>query len=363
MDKNKYFSLNKFFKPQKAHPLLHVNPTDNALRIDVEKSVITVFEYDENSVEEFKLDNIGECVKYKNTDKNIWINVEGLKREEVKAICRDFDIHLLIEEDILSVGQRPKTDLFEDFVFCLLYMLSYDQDNELLNKEQISLILGKKFVLTFQEEPNRDAFGKVRTRLKNLHNKQLQQYGSDFLYYVLIDAIVDDYFIAMDIFGEKIEQAEELIVKAHSKISMSYILFLRKELLLLRRSIYPARDAISSINKNENELFSNKTLRYLKDIYDHILQATEMVENYREGMANLQDLHLNQANLKMNESMKIMAIVTCLLAPAAVIGGIFGMNFSQIPFLHDHYGFYFSVAVMLLIPLWMIYVFKKKGWF
>lgn len=310
---------------------------------------------------QYNLSEAGECEKFINSEKNIWINIDGLRRSDIKNVCAMFSIDPLIEEDILSVGQRSKYDAFDNFIYSLMYMLSYNKTHEVLNKEQISLVLGKKFVLTFQDDPERDAFGKVRQRLLNKTNK-MQQYGIDFLYYSLVDAIVDDYFVMMDIFGEKVEKSEDAILQNKYRIDLPTLL-LRKEIMILRHVIYAARDVVSNLIKNDNNSFQPKTERYLKDVYDHIFQATEMVENYREGMANLQDLYMNNENLKMNESMKIMAIVTCLLAPASVIGGTFGMNFTHIPFLQDKYGFYVAVAFMLLIPAWMIYVFKKEDGF
>ncbi|HTN39166.1 MAG TPA: magnesium/cobalt transporter CorA [Arachidicoccus sp.] len=357
-------SFFKFILPfrDSSSSLVFENPTDNTLRKDAEQTVITVYAYNADELLTYSLNDIKECQQFVRSDKVIWINVDGLRRAEVNSLCKIFNIHQLVEEDILSVDQRPKSDFFEEFVYCLLYQLYLDPDWNELKREQISMVLGNNFVLTFQEEATRDAFDEVRKRL-NTKASKVRQYGADFLYYALADAIVDDYFGTMDDYGEKLEKGESQLIRSNAQIRMSYILFLRKELLLFRRTIFPARDVISSLNKNENALFNSKTLRYLKDVYDHILQAVEMVENYREGMSNLQDLHMNQANLKMNESMKVMAIVTCLLAPATVIGGIFGMNFGRIPLLHNQYGFAFAVAAMLLIPIWMVYVFKKRGWF
>lgn len=357
-------TFSKLTLPFRSRPSTHIfeNPTDNTLRVDADSVVITVYEYNDTDLQVHTLNAVTDCQRFAGTDKRIWINVDGIRRCDVKALCQMFNIHLLIEEDILSVDQRPKSDIFEDFAYCLLYQLYIDKEWNELRREQISMVLGSNFVLTFQEEALLDAFDEVRKRI-NAKASKLRQTGADFLFYALVDAIVDDYFVTLDTFGEKIEKGESQIIRSTAQIRMSYILFLRRELLLFRRTVYPARDVISSLNKNENGIFNSKTLRYLKDVYDHILQATEMVENYREGMSNLQDLHMNQANLKMNESMKVMAIVTCLLAPATVIGGIFGMNFGQIPLLHNQYGFAFAVAAMLLIPIWMIYVFKKRGWF
>ena len=358
---NRKLSLLNFLNSKKKLQFHYANPTDNTLRKDAESAVITVFEYDDNTVNQYQLAAVSECAALTNTPKKIWINIDGLKHDDVKNICSMFQIDPLIEEDILSVGQRSKYDVFDHFTYCLMYMLSYDKQSQILSKEQISLVLGKNFVLTFQDEADKDAFTKVRQRLQNKATR-MQAYGTDFLYYSLVDAIVDDYFIAMDSFADKIENNENEILENKYRIGLPTIL-LRKEMMVMRHVIYATRDVVKGLTKNDNNLFEKNTERYLKDVYDHIFQATEIVENYREGMANLQDLYMNQENLKMNESMKVMAIVTCLLAPASVIGGTFGMNFVHIPFTQDKYGFYFAVAAMLLIPVWMIYVFKKRGWF
>ena len=361
LEKGNFFKLWLPSREGATRPLFE-NPTDNTLRKDADKLVITAIVYDDFTIERLELQAISECRHLIDSNKKVWINIDGLRRAEVGLICKAFNIHQLIEEDILSVDQRPKSDIFDEFVYCLLYQLYLDGPFNELRREQISLVLGKNYVLTFQEEANRDAFEDIRKRIQSSTSK-LRQLGADFLFYSLVDAIVDDYFTTMDSYGEKLEKGESQLIRTNAQMRMSYILFLRKELLLFRRTIFPARDVISSLNKNENALFNTKTLRYLKDIYDHILQAVEMVENYREGMSNLQDLHMNMANLKMNESMKVMSIVTCLLAPATVIGGIFGMNFMHIPLLHNAHGFAIAVALMLLIPLWMVFVFKKRGWF
>jgi magnesium transporter len=185
----------------------------------------------------------------------------------------------------------------------------------------------------------------------------------DYLFYSLIDLIVDKYFVVMEKLGEKIEDLEEDIVHRADTRTLAKINFLRKELIFLKRSISPVREMINGILRSETNLIEEKTERYFKDIYDHIVQANELAENYRDMMINLQDLYLSNVNLKMNEVMKVMAVVTCLLAPATVIGGIFGMNFVKIPWLHNPYGFFIAVGLMLIIPIWMIWIFKKRGWF
>jgi magnesium transporter len=175
--------------------------------------------------------------------------------------------------------------------------------------------------------------------------------------------IVDNYYVVMEKLGEKIEGLEEDIVRSPNTRSLAKINMLRKEMIILKRSVAPVRELVNGILRSESELIEEKTEKYFKDVYDHILQANELAENYRDMMMNLHDLYLSNVNLKMNEVMKVMAVVTCLLAPATVIGGIFGMNFETIPLLHNKWGFLISVALMLLIPLAMIRMFRKRGWF
>ena len=175
--------------------------------------------------------------------------------------------------------------------------------------------------------------------------------------------IVDNYFIVMEKLGEGIEALEEDIIRRADNKTLSRINMLRKEMIVLKRSISPVREVINGILRSENNLVDEKTEKYFKDIYDHIVQANELAENYRDMMINLQDLYLSNVNLKMNEVMKVMAVVTCLLAPATVIGGIFGMNFDKIPWLHNEFGFYLAVGIMLIIPVWMIVMFRRRGWF
>jgi magnesium transporter len=167
----------------------------------------------------------------------------------------------------------------------------------------------------------------------------------------------------MEKLGERIEFLEEEVVRSSNTRSLAKINQLRKELIVLKRNIAPVRDLVGGIIRSESELLDDRTTKYFKDVYDHIVQAYDLSENYRDMMISMQDLYINNVNLRMNEVMKVMAIVTCLLAPATVIGGIFGMNFDTIPYLHNQYGFWAAVAVMLIIPVWMISAFKKRGWF
>jgi magnesium transporter len=363
MNPSKYldYILNPF-DLLRTKKVLHVNPTAEPSRKEPEQSIISVFEYSKENVVTSKIAKIEEVFKYLHSPSNTWINIDGLRKDDVEKICAHFNIHPLIAEDILSLGQRPKTDEIDNLLFCLLNMLSFDEKNASVDTEQVSIILGKNFVITFQEDAERDPFNPLRDKLK-MANTKVRQNGSDFLFYSLLDYIVDHYFLVMEKMGEKIEMLEEDIIKNSNNRSLVKINVLRKEMIVLKRSIAPVRELVSSIMRSESELIDERTEKYFKDVYDHIIQAYDLSENYRDMMMNLQDLYLSNVNLRMNEVMKVMAVVTCLLAPATVIGGIFGMNFDIIPLLHNKWGFFVSVALMLFIPLLMIRSFRKRGWF
>jgi magnesium transporter len=342
--------------------VLHVNPTVTPQRKEPEELKIYVYDYDAATIEIKQLAEIESCFQYADSPKATWINVDGIRKADVETICRHYGIHNLIVEDILSLGQRPKMDEINGLVFCVLNMLYFNEKHSSVETEQISIILGKNFVISFQEDASRDVFTPLRERLK-INNTKVRQQGADFLFYSLIDLIVDNYFIVMEKLGEKIENLEEDIVRSPNSRSLAKINMLRKEMIVLKRSIAPVRELINGVLRSESDLIEERTEKYFKDVYDHIIQANDLAENYRDMMMNLHDLYLSNVNLKMNEVMKVMAVVTCLLAPATVIGGIFGMNFDRIPLLHNQWGFFISVAIMLIIPLIMLRIFIKRGWF
>jgi magnesium transporter len=358
----KYFNVLPLFNTRRTRDIFQVNPTVNPVREEASEIHIRVFDYNPQHLDEKDLASVQDSFCYINTQTITWINVDGIRKSDVEAICSHFGIHYLITEDILSVGQRPKIDEMEPVLYCLLNMLYFNQQTGAVETEQISIVLGKNFVLTFQEDAHRDVFNPVRDKLR-VNASRLRQAGADYLCYSLIDMIVDNYFLVMEKLGERIEALEEKIVRASNTRALAEINNLRKELIVLKRNVSPVRDLVNGFVRSDSELLEERTTKYFKDVYDHILQANELAENYRDMMMNLQDLYLSNVNLKMNEVMKVMAVVTCLLAPATVIGGIFGMNFDRIPYLHNQYGFFIAIGLMLVIPVWMIVLFRKRGWF
>lgn len=359
---DRYLSFIKPLERLITKKVLQVNPTIAPLRKEPDQTVIFVYEYDSAGVICHQLESVEETFKYLESTKNVWINLDGLKKADIDRTCERFGIHPLIAEDILSSGQRPKMDELNHLIYCLLNMLYFNREVPSVEAEQISIVLGSNFVLTFQEDASRDVFDLLRQKIQ-IAGSKVRDSKVDYLFYSLIDLIVDNYFVVMEQLGEKIEDLEEDITHRPDTHTLAKINLIRKEMIFLKRNISPVREMINGILRSETDLIEDKTERYFKDIYDHIVQANELAENYRDMMINLQDLYLSNVNLKMNEVMKVMAVVTCLLAPATVIGGIFGMNFVRIPWLHNPYGFFIAVGLMLVIPVWMIWIFKKRGWF
>ncbi len=358
----KYLHVLSLFDTKRTRDIFQVNPTVVPIRKEADHIHINIYDYTHEILEEKSYTQISDTYTYRDNEHISWINIDGIRKEDVETICNHFGIHSLIVEDILSVSQRPKMDEMDEILFGLLNMLYFNDKTGTVETEQISIILGKNFVLSFQEDAKRDAFNPIRDKLR-LANSKLRQSKADYLCYALLDMIVDNYYVVMEKIGERMEFLEERIIHSSNKRSLAEINALRKELIVLKRNVSPVRDLINGFIRSESDLLEDRTTKYFKDIYDHIVQANDLAESYRDMMINLQDLYLSNVNLKMNEVMKVMAVVTCLLAPATVIGGIFGMNFDKLPYIHHQYGFFIAATLMLVVPIIMIFIFRKRGWF
>ena len=323
---------------------------------------IVIYDYDADSVKCINHATTEESYNFYNTPSVTWINMDGINKKDIENICTRFGVHLLIQEDILSHGQRPKMDDVEDILYVLLNMLYYNETTCGIEQEQISIVLAKDTVISFQEDANRDVFDPIRDKLK-INTQKIRLRGADYLFYTMIDEIVDSYFMVIEKLGERIETIEEQLMLKADRNSFQAINQLRKEIILLKRNTTPVRDLISGLMRTENILLDERIIKYFKDVYDHIVQANELTENYRDMVMSLQDLYLNSVNLRMNDVMKTLAIVTTVMAPATVIGGIFGMNFDVIPYAHQQWGFYATVFAMVFIPIIMIFWFRRRGWF
>jgi magnesium transporter len=358
----KYLYLPNFFAPKRTKQILSVNPTIIPHREEAKEVCISVFDYDAEILEEKKYIRVSELLNYKSNGRTTWINVDGLRKADIETICSHFDVHALVVEDILSINQRPKIDESDNIIFCLLNMLYYNEETFSVEQEQISIILGRGVVISFQEDARRDVFNLLREKLRS-PNSKIRQRGADYLCYSLLDLIVDHYYLVMEKLGERVEVVEEEVTRGNNSRALEHITHLRKELIVMKRNFSPVRELINGFLRTDSEFVEGRHSKYFKDVYDHIVQAIDLIENYRDICVSMQDLHINNVNLRMNEVMKVMAIVTCLLAPATVIGGVFGMNFQTIPWLHNRFGFFGAVGLMLVIPVWMLWVFRRRGWF
>jgi magnesium transporter len=358
----KYFNVLSLFNTKRTRDIFLVNPTAAPIREEAADIHVHVYDYNAEQFTEKTFSEINETFDCRDNNKISWINVDGIRKKDIEAACNHFGIHYLIIEDILSIGQRPKMDNLSPVLYCLLNMLYFNDKTGTVETEQISIVLGHQFVFSFQEDAGRDVFNPIREKLK-IAGSKLRTSGADYLCYAMLDMIVDNYYLVMEKIGERIEFLEDIIIRSSNKRSLAEINALRKELIVLKRNVSPVRDLINGFIRSDSELLEDRTIKYFKDVHDHIMQANDLAENYRDMMINLQDLYLSNVNLKMNEVMKVMAIVTCLLAPATVIGGIFGMNFDELPYMHHPYGFYIAASSMIIIPLIMVFIFRKRGWF
>lgn len=350
-----------FFNTRRTREIFKVNPTGTPVRTEAEKTDIHVFDYNSTFLEEKRFLTVADCFRYKDNQNITWINIDGIRKADVEEICQHYSIHYLITEDILSVGQRPKMDELDPVVYCLLNMLYFNESTGSVETEQISLILGNNFVISIQEIPDKDVFGMIREKLK-LSSSKLRASGADYLFYSLLDMIVDHYFVVMEKLSTRIEQIEERVIRRSDKRALAEINNLRKELFVLKGNVSPVRDLVNGIIRSESDWLEEKNTKYFKDVLDHIIQANDLAENLRDLMMNVQDLYISQVNLKMNEVMKVMAIVTCVLTPATVIGGIFGMNFDVIPLSHHVAGFYYTLLVMAVTMAAFLFYFWRKRW-
>lgn len=350
------------FKVKKQR-IMNYNPvTGPSTRKPAEQVKISIFDYNTPHCEEVSTDNVDVIFRHINNKNTVWINLDGINKEVVHEICTRLEVHFLLEDDIMSVGQRAKMDEIGEHLFCLLPMIYFNTESSTIEQEQISILLGKHYVISFQEDPVRDVFNTVREKLR-IDRSRIRSAGADYLCYSLLDTIVDSYFNIMEKLGDRIELMEDLVQHQPGPRTQARINFLRRELLLFKRAIVPVRELINGFLKSESDLLEERTTKYFKDVYDHIIQATDLSENYRDVVNNLQEQYNTQINLKMNEIMKVLAVVTTLMAPLTFIAGIYGMNFDNMPELRSPNGYFITLLVMFLMLTGMIIFFRKRGWF
>ncbi len=332
----------------------------------VESIRITVIDYDGGNFEEREVDTIEECFHYKEEPTVTWINIDGLHDVSImEKIGTCFALHPLVVEDIMNTHQRTKMDVFEDYLFIVMKMHSYNGE-EGIRSEQISIVFGSNFLLTFQEKPG-DVFDPVRSRIRNSKGR-IRKCGPDYLAYALLDSIVDNYFKVIEGVGEVLESMEEELVTNPTRETSQKIHFLKREMLFLRKSVWPLREIIGNLEREESDLIKESTNIYIRDLYDHTIQVIDTVETFRDMISGMLDIYLSSMSNRMNEIMKVLTIFAALFIPLTFIAGIYGMNFDSgksplnMPELGWYYGYPFALGIMAVVGVAMLIYFKRKKW-
>lgn len=322
---------------------------------------ITVLTYDKANFNQIHVDSLEELFPLKDRPGVTWINIDGIHRVEMlENVGERFNIHPLVLEDIMNTHQRPKMEDFGNYMFFVLKMIYFEGEEEEVEKEQVSLILGENFLVSFQERPG-DVFDSVRKRLETSRGN-VRKMGADYLAYALMDAIVDNYFVVLERLGEKIEDLQEELINQPGPDELRIIHDLKRKTLHIRRSVWPLREVISGLERGGCKLFSKATGIYLRDLYDHIIQVIDTIEAQREMLAGMLDIYLSSVSNRMNEVMKVLTIIATIFIPLTFIAGIYGMNFKYMPELQWRWGYFVTLGLMTLIAGVMAYYFKKKEW-
>lgn len=327
-----------------------------------EKTRISLIHFDEQSLEEMEINSIPECLPFIQKTGVTWIFFEGLPDIPIlEELGSNFGLHPLTLEDILNTDQRPKIEDYEDYLYIVIKMFHNGTPGIIESKsEQISILLGINFVISFQEKVS-DTFQTVRDRLHNPKSR-LRKSGPDYLTHALLDAIVDHYFIILEDLGERIEILEEALVKNPSSALLGNLQGLKKEMLLLRKSLWPLREMISTLERLESPLITKSSALYFKDIYDHTIHIIDTLETFREMLSGMLDIYLSSISNRMNEVMKVLTIIATLFMPLTFIAGIYGMNFKYMPELEWRWGYAMVWVVLLTVASLMILYFRKRKW-
>jgi magnesium transporter len=327
----------------------------------VEKVRVSVFDFDdETCVELQEVGEVSAIFPMRDKPTVTWVNIDGLHDTRlIEEIGSHYGFHPLVLEDIVHVGQRPKLEEYDDYLYLVFYQLEWDEE-EMVTEEQVSLIVGKNYVFSFQERPG-DDFETIRERLRVGKGKARQR-GSDYLAYQLIDSTVDNYFTILDRVGHITEQVEIELLENPTHETMHRMQQIKRELLVVRRAIWPLRDVLAGLLRTESPLISESTAVYLRDVHDHAVQVVEAVESLRDVVGGMIELYLAQVGLKTNEVMKVLTMMASIFIPLTFIVGVYGMNFDYMPELRERWGYPIVWASMLAIAGGILFWFRRRGW-
>lgn len=322
---------------------------------------ITVFDYSASKAEEKICSSVEETFTYRDTKSVTWINIDGIHNVNIiEKLGKHFNIHPLILEDIMNTNQRPKVEDMEEFLFVILRMHTHNSGADDFNTEQVSILITQNCVISLQEQEG-DLFDPIRERLRTGKGK-IRSMGTDYLAYTLIDTMVDNFFLVLEQIGEQTENLENEVIENPVPEVLQKLHVLKRNLLFLRKSVWPLREGITKLQRTESSLITPSTNIYLRDLYDHTIQIIDMVETMRDIITGLLDMYLSNISNKMNEVMKVLTIIATIFIPLTFIAGIYGMNFEYMPELQLRWGYFAVLGLMGVIVIGMVWFFWKKKW-
>lgn len=327
-----------------------------------EEVKLSVINYDEVNFQEKAISSIEEVFSFRREPSITWLNVDGVHQPEIiEQVGKSFGLHPLVAEDIASTGQRPKMDDFDDYIFVVLRMLMFDEKENETKTEQVSILFGRDFVISFQERADGDVFDPIRERLRSNKGK-IRKMGADYLAYSLIDAIVDNYFVILEKLGETIEDVEDKLVTNPTSETLHKIHDLKREMIFLRKSVWPLREVINKLGRSESELINASTCVYMRDVYDHTIQVMDSVETFRDMLSGMLDIYLSSLSNRMNEVMKVLTVISTIFIPLTFVVGLYGMNFRHMPELEQTWGYPAILILMFAVALLMVVFFRRRKW-
>ncbi|MBU6204768.1 MAG: magnesium/cobalt transporter CorA [Bacteroidetes bacterium] len=322
---------------------------------------ITVIDYDSNDLKEISVNNVQDIAQYQFTQTCSWINIDGIhKTDIIEDVGKLYQIHPLILEDIVNTQQRPKLEVHDDYVFIVFKMLDYDYATNEVIIEQVSMILGHNYVISFQENIG-DVFEQLRSRIRNPESR-FRQNGSDYLVFALLDCVVDNYFTVIEKLDEQLEEFENDAFNNPGKHIAERLNKIRRDTIYIRKAVWPLREMVNHMLSGDIKPIKAETHIYLRDLYDHTIQVLDTIEMYRDVLSGIMDVYLSNLSYKMNEVMKTLTIISSLFIPLTFIVGVYGMNFEHMPELKLANGYFMIWAVMILVALIMFVYMKAKKW-
>jgi len=350
--------VSKIFR--KRHTAVGARPGTLVIDEKAEKTTIHVFEYSEQSLREHehvKADDVHGLIR---EDNRIWIDVCSLGDERILRTLGDaLALHPLALEDVVNVPQRPKVELYDEHLLIVTRMVALKQEHE-ISSEQVSILVGKNYVATFQERPG-DVFDPIRMRLRQ-GKGPIRKLGPDYLAYALLDAVIDGYYPVLEAYGEYLEELEDRIVETPSPSALKEVHATKRDLLALRRGIWPQREAINTLLRDESPFVTDEVKIYLRDCYDHCVQIMDAVETYRELVGGLMDVYLSSVGNRQNEVMKVLTIMASIFIPLTFLAGVYGMNFQNMPELSSRWGYPILLTIMFVTATMMFVFFRRRGW-